>query len=44
MAVERIERCRVDGREPETDMTVGADQDHAARSESGAGRIDIGIV
>ena len=44
MAVECRERCRVGGRESETDMAIGADQDDAARSEAGAHGSDIGIA
>ena len=44
MAIECGDRFRVDGGEPEADVAVGTDQDHAARSNASADGIDIGIV
>ena len=35
MAVECGERSRVGGREPEADVAIGADQDHAALRDAG---------
>src|ERR1700680_5040116 len=44
VAVERRERSRVIGRGPEGDVSIGADQDQAARRDAGADGIDVGVV
>jgi len=44
VAVECREPFRLGGREPEADVAVGADHDHAARRDAGADGIDAGIV
>ena len=44
VAVERRERSRVIGRGPEGDVSIGADQDQAARRGAGADGIDVGVV
>src|SRR5262249_15557579 len=44
VAVERRQRFRFGGREPEADVAVGADQDHAACRQAGAGGIDVRVV
>ena len=38
------ERTRLGGREPEADVAIGADHDHAARRDAGADGINAGIV
>ena len=40
VAVECRERSRFGGREPEADVAIGADHDHAARRDAGADGID----
>jgi PAS domain-containing protein len=44
VALECRERFRIGGREPEADVTIGANKDHAALRDTGAGRIYVGIV
>ena len=44
MAIECRDGFRASGQEPEADMAVGADQDHATRRDACADGIDIGIV
>src|SRR5262249_49415544 len=44
VTVERHKRFRFGGRDPEADVAVGADQDHAARRQAGAGGIHIWVV
>jgi len=44
VAVERRKRSRLGGREPEANVAIGADHDHAARRDAGADGIDAGVV
>jgi hypothetical protein len=44
VALEGRERSRVGGRAPEADVAVGADQDHTACRDAGAGGTDTGVV
>ena len=44
MAVECREGSRVGGREPEADVAIRADQDHAPRRDAGADGIEAGLV
>ena len=44
MALECRERFRIGGWEPEADVTIGTDKDHAALRDTGAGGIYVGIV
>jgi len=43
VAVECREPSRVGGQEPEANVPIRANQDHAARSDTGADRIDTGV-
>ena len=41
--VERRKRFRSGGQEPEADVAVGTDQDHATRWDAGSGGVEAGV-
>src|SRR5580704_7418812 len=44
VAVERRKRSRISGREPEADVAIGPDHDHAAGRDAGADGIEVRVV